>query len=74
MERTQELIRAYGDVMSSGFAAFNTGLQQNNALVAGMMETNVKMVEAGQEVMKSAIKYGETVMEWSLEATQGIKS
>ena len=74
MERTQELFKAYGDAVSSGFAAFNLGLQQNKALVNGMMETNVKMAEAGQEVMKSAIKYGEAYMAWSLETANGTKS
>ena len=74
MERTQELIKAYGDVMSSGFAAFNVALQQNNALAAGMMESNVKVVEASQEVMKSAVKYGEAYMEWSLDTAKGYKS
>ena len=74
MERTQELFKSYGDAVSSGFAAFNLGLQQNKALVNGMMETNVKMAEASQEVMKSAIKYGEAYMAWSLETANGTKS
>ena len=74
MNPTQELFKAYGDMVSSGFAAFNVGLQQNNALVNGMLETNVKLAEAGQEVVKSAIKYGETYMEWSLETANGTKS
>ena len=74
MNPTQELFKAYGDMVSSGFAAFNMGLQQNNALVNGMLETNVKLAEASQEVVKSAIKYGETYMEWSLETANGTKS
>ena len=72
MERTQELIKAYSDVMASGFAAFNTGLQQNNAFATGMMNTNVKMVESGQEFVKSAFKYGEAVVEWSMDAAKGM--
>ena len=74
MERTQELFKAYGDMVSSGFAAFNLGLQQNKALVNGMIDTNVKLAEAGQEMMKSAIKYGEAYMAWSLETANGMKS
>ena len=74
MNPTQELFKAYGNVVSSGFAAFNVGLQQNNALVNGMLETNAKLAEAGQEVVKSAIKYGEACMEWSMEASKGMKS
>ena len=74
MNPTQELFKAYGDVVSSGFAAFNVGLQQNNALVSGMLETNVKLAEASQEVVKSAIKYGEAYVEWSMEAAKGMKS
>ena len=74
MERTQELFKAYGDMVSSGFAAFNLGLQQNKALVNGMIDTNVKLAEAGQEMVKSAIKYGETYMEWSMEGAKGTQS
>ena len=74
MERTQELFKAYGDVVSSGFAAFNVALQQNNAIAVGMMESNMKLVEAGQEVVKSAIKYGEAYMDWSMETAKGMKS
>ena len=74
MNPTQELFKAYGDVVSSGFAAFNMGLQQNKALVNGMIETNAKLAEAGQEVVKSAIKCGEAYVEWSMEAAKGMKS
>ena len=74
MNPTQELFKAYGDVVSSGFAAFNASLQQNNVLVNGMLETNVKLAEASQEVVKSAIKYGEAYVEWSMEAAKGMKS
>ncbi len=74
MNPTQELFKAYGDVVSSGFAAFNVGLQQNNALVNGMLEANVKLAEASQEMMKSAIKCGEAYVEWSMEAAKGMKS
>ena len=74
MNPTQELFKAYGDVMSSGFAAFNVGLEQNKALVNGMIETNAKLAEASQEVMKSAIKYGEAYVEWSMETAKGMKS
>ena len=34
----------------------------------------VKLTEAGQEMMKSAIKYGEAYMAWSLETANGMKS
>ncbi len=73
MESTQELFKAYAGVMSSGFAVFNTGLQQNNAIVGGMIEANVKLAEANQAVMQSAINYGEALMEWSLENAKGYK-
>lgn len=72
MEKTQELFQAYNDVMTSGFTAFNTSLQQGNALMTGMMQANVKLVESSQELAKSSAKYGETYMEWLLDATKGM--
>ncbi len=72
MEKTQELFKAYNDVMTSGFAAFNTSMQQSNALMTGMMEANVKLVESSQEFTKSSVKYGEAYLEWLLDATKSM--
>ncbi len=72
MEKTQELFKAYNDVMTSGFAAFNTGMQQSNALMTGMMEANVKLVESSQEFTKSSVKYGEAYLEWLLDTSQNM--
>ena len=72
MEKTQELFKAYNDVMTSGFTAFNTSVQQSNALVTGMMEANVKMVESSQEFAKSSVKYGEAYMEWFMDTTKNM--
>jgi len=72
MEKTQELFKAYNDVMTSGFDAFNTGIQQSNTLVTGMMQANVKLVESSQEFAKSSVKYGEAYLEWLLDTTRGM--
>ena len=72
MEKTQELFKAYNDTMTAGFTAFNTGMQQGNALMAGMMDANMKMVQSSQEFAKSSVKYGEAYMEWMMETTQNM--
>ena len=72
MEKTQELFKAYNDVMTSGFAAFNTGMQQSNTLITGMMDANVKLVESSQQFAQSSVKYGEAYMEWLLDTTRGM--
>ena len=72
MEKTQELFKAYNDVMTSGFAAFNTSMQQSNALMTGMMDANVKLVESSQQFAQSSVKYGEAYMEWLLDTTQNM--
>ena len=72
MEKTQELFQAYNGVMTSGFTAFNTGLQQGNTLMMGMMEANVKLVESSQDLARSSVKYGEAYMEWLLDTTRGM--
>ncbi len=72
MEKTQELFKAYNDAIAAGFTAFNTGMQQSNTLMTGMMETNVKMVQSGQEFAKSSVKYGEAYMEWWIDATRNM--
>lgn len=72
MEKTQELFKAYNDVMTSGFAAFNTSMQQSNALMTGMMEANVKLVESSQQFAQSSVKYGEAYMDWLLDTSQNM--
>ena len=70
MEKTQELFKAYNDAMAAGFAAFNTGMQQSNALMTGMMDANVKLVESSQQFAQSSVKYGEVYLEWLLDTTK----
>ena len=72
MEKTQELFKAYNDAMAAGFGAFNAGMQQSNALMTGMMDANVKMVQSGQEFAKSSVKYGEAYMEWWIDTTRNM--
>ena len=72
MEKTQELFKAYNEVMTSGFATFNASMQQSNALVTGMMSANVKMMETSQEFAKNSVKYGETYMDWFMDTAKGM--
>lgn len=72
MEKTQELFKAYNDAMAAGFAAFNTGMQQSNALMTGMMEANVNLVESSQRFAQSSVKYGEAYLEWLLDTTKSM--
>ena len=72
MEKTQELFKAYNDAMAAGFAAFNTGMQQSNALMTGMMDANVKLVESSQQFAQSSVKYGEVYLEWLLDTTKSM--
>lgn len=47
---------------------------RRSAAVHAMLESNAKVVESGQEAMKSAAKYGEALMDWSMESAKGMKS
>ena len=47
---------------------------RRSAAAKAMLESNAKAVDSGQEAMKSAVKYGEAFMGWSMEAAKGVKS
>ncbi len=39
-----------------------------------LMESNAKAMESSQAVIKSAVKYGEAFVDWSVESAKGMKS
>ena len=47
---------------------------RRNAAAKAMLESNAKAVASSQEAMKSAVKYGEAFIEWSMGAAKGMKS
>ncbi len=48
--------------------------ERRKAAAQAMLQSNAKMIEAGQDAMKSAAKYGEAFFDWSLENSKGMKS
>ena len=48
--------------------------QRRGAMAQDLLESNTQMIESGQEAMKSAMMYGEALMEWSLGTARGIRS
>ena len=47
---------------------------RRNAAAKVMLENNSKTIESGQEAVKSAVKYGEAFIDWSMEAPKGMKT
>ena len=47
---------------------------RRSAAAQAMLESNSKVIECSQEAMKSAAKYGEALMDWSMESAKGMKS
>jgi len=47
---------------------------RRSAAAQAMLESNSKVIECSQEAMKSAAKYGEALMDWSMESANGMKS
>ena len=65
---------AFYQTWTKGWIDYWTGVEARRSTAAQvMLEGNVKLVESSQEAMKSAAKYGEAFMDWSLEAVNGMK-
>ena len=47
---------------------------RRNAAAKVMLDNNAKTIESGQEAVKSAVKYGEAFIDWSMEAPKGMKT
>ena len=53
-------------------AEYMTGVEQRRVeLVAGMLRMNTALMESGQEVVQSALDYGQALMEWSAAMVKG---
>ena len=53
------------------WTGYVTGLEQRRGqLMAGLLEDNTRMMEAGQELAKSAFDFGVAALEWSLALTR----
>ncbi len=66
---------AFFQAFTKSWIDYLAGIEAHRSAAAqAMLESNVKMVESGQEVMKSAVRYGEACMEWTLETANGMKS
>jgi predicted Ser/Thr protein kinase len=46
---------------------------RRNAAAKAVLESNAKMIQSGQEVIESAVKYGESFIDWSMETAKGMK-
>ena len=66
---------AFYQAWTKGWMDYLSGIEaRRSAAAQAMLESNAKVVESGQEAMKSAAKYGEALMDWSMESAKGMKS
>ena len=66
---------AFYHAWTKGWMDYLSGVEaRRSAAVQAMLESNAKLAESGQEAMKSAAKYGEALMDWSMESAKGMKS
>ena len=66
---------AFYQAWTKGWMDYLSGAEaRRSAAAQAMLESNAKLVESGQEAMKSAAKYGEALMDWSMESAKGMKS
>ena len=66
---------AFYQTWTKGWMDYLSGVEaRRSAAAQAMLESNAKVAESGQEAMKSAAKYGEALMDWSMESAKGMKS
>ena len=66
---------AFYQAWTKGWMDYLAGVEaRRNAAAKAVLESNAKAVATGQEAMKSAVKCGEALMDWSLEAVSATKS
>ena len=66
---------AFYQAWTKGWMDYLSGAEARRSAAAQVMqESNAKVVESGQEAMKSAAKYGEALLDWSMESAKGMKS
>ena len=66
---------AFYQAWTKGWMDYLAGVEaRRNAAAKAMLESNAKAVASGQDAMKSAAKYGEAFIDWSMGAARGMKS
>ena len=66
---------AFYQSWTKSWTEYLTGVEtRRNAAAKAMLESNAKAVASGEEAMKSAVKYGEAFIEWSMGAPKVTKS
>ena len=66
---------AFYQAWGKGWTDYFAGVEQRRSAAAkAMLQSNAKMVEAGQEAMKSAAKFGEALFDWSAKNAKGANS
>ena len=66
---------AFYQAWTKGWMDYLSGAEaRRSAAAQAMLESNAKVVASGQEAMKSAAKYGEALVDWSMESAKGMKS
>ena len=62
---------AFYQTLTKSWTDYFTGAEsRRNAAAKAVLESNAKAVESGQEAVKSAGKYGEALIDWSVEASK----
>ena len=65
---------AFYQAWTKGWTDYFAGVEERRSAAAkAALESNVKVIEAGQEAVKSAVKFGESYVDWTLETAKGKK-
>ena len=66
---------AFYQPLTKSWMDYLSGVEvRRNAAAKAVLESNAKMIQSGQEVIESAVKYGESFIDWSMETAKGMKS
>ena len=66
---------AFYQAWTKSWMDYLAGIEERRVAAAkSMLEGNAKVVECGQEAVRSAVKYGEAFVDWSQETAKGMKS
>ena len=66
---------AFYQAWTKGWMDYWAGVEaRRSAAAKSLLEGNTKVIESGQAAVKSAVKYGEAFMDWSMENAKGKKS
>ena len=66
---------AFYQAWTKGWMDYLAGVEsRRNAATRTLLENNARAVASGQEAAKSAVKYGEAFIDWSMEAAKATRS